>query len=183
MSDLEVSPRTLIRRAQRGDAASFGMLVRQFDPELRVLAHRMLGPSWSEDVLQESYLRAFRAIPRFELGSGSIGGWLYRIVYRSCLDELRRLGRERWQPPELLEQSAADGALEREVSERLDVWTALGSLAAEDRACLVLVDALGFDYASAGEILDVPRGTVASRLNRGRRHVRRALEMPEEVEG
>lgn len=172
----------LVERAKRGDVASFGMLVRRFDPELRVLAHRMLGPSWSEDILQESYLRAFRAVSRFRLGSGSVGGWLYRIVYRGCLDELRRLGRERWQPSELIEQIPASGALEREVGERLDLWAALGELAAEDRACLVLVDALGLDYAGASEILDVPRGTIASRLNRGRRRVRQALLISEEVE-
>ena len=155
--------------------------MRQSDPELRMLAHRMLGPSWNEDVLQESYLRAFQAIPRFQLDSGSIAGWLYRIVYRTCLDELRRIGRQRWQPSELLDETAAAGALENEAAARLDLWAALGSLSVEDRACLVLVDGLGFDYASAGEILDVPSGTVASRLNRGRRRVHEALEMTEEV--
>ena len=158
------------------------MLVRRFDPELRVLSHRMLGPSWSEDILQESYLRAFRAVSRFELHRGSVGGWLYRIVYRSCLDELRRLKREHWQSAELLEDCGVDGATEHVVSERLHVWAALGSLPAEDRACLILVDALGFDYESAAGVLDVPRGTVASRLNRARGLVREALEITEEVE-
>lgn len=182
MNGHDVSPETLIERAQRGDARSFGALVRRFDPELRVLSHRMLGPSWSEDILQDSYLRAFRAVGRFESGRGSVPGWLYRIVYRACLDELRRLGRERWESSELLDGYAADEALERAANERLDLWTVLGSLTAEDRACLVLVDALGFDYASAGEVLDVPRGTIASRLNRARRLVREALELTEEVE-
>lgn len=182
MNDHDVSPQTLIERAQRGDARSFGTLVRRSDPDLRVLSHRMLGPSWSEDILQESYLRAFRAVGRFESGRGSVAGWLYRIVYRACLDELRRLGRERWESSELLEEHAVDEALDHAASERLDLWSVLGSLSIEDRACLVLVDALGFDYESAGEVLDVPRGTIASRLNRARGLVREALELTEEVE-
>lgn len=168
-------PSEIIELARRGDPSAFESVLRRFDGQLRILAHRLLGPMWSEDVLQEAYVRAFRAFPNFEPEGGSVGGWLYRIVYRGCLDQLRRSGRQTWEYGAVDEQLADSSSTESDVTTRVSVWAALGSLTPEERACLVLVDGFGFDYESTGRVLGVPRGTVASRLHRARPVVRQKL--------
>jgi RNA polymerase sigma-70 factor (ECF subfamily) len=71
-----------VARAQSGDAAAFEQLVRTVDKEVRAFSNRLLGPAWSEDVVQEAYLRAFRGLSRFRAEQGSFQSWIYRIVYR-----------------------------------------------------------------------------------------------------
>jgi RNA polymerase sigma-70 factor (ECF subfamily) len=158
----------------RRDERAFAELVREHDEGLRALAYRLLGDrDRMDDALQEAYVKAFRALPRFR-GESSLGTWLYRIAYNACLDELRRartvvpLERAAEQPdpaPALPERTATGDALAR----------ALATLAHDDRAAVLLVDAQGFDYESAAEVLGVPAGTVASRLNRARAQLRRVL--------
>lgn len=169
----EIDPRT-VARARRGDEHAFAALVRHYDEGLRALAFRLLGDrTRMDDALQEAYVRAYRALPRFR-GDAALGTWLYRIAYNACLDELRRTrdvvgldaARERAHEPEPL-----DG-----ISAREALGAALGTLEPEERAAVLLVDAQGFDYRSAGEILGVPEGTVASRLSRARAELRAALE-------
>jgi RNA polymerase sigma-70 factor (ECF subfamily) len=150
-------------------------LVRHYDPGLRALAYRIVGdPDRMDDALQEAYVHAFRALPRFR-GDSAIGTWLYRIVYNACVDELKRARnvvplesiRERTDP--------RPGAAET-IPLRRDLAAALGGLSPDDRAAILLVDAQGFDYRSAAEIVGVPEGTIASRLNRARAILRRFLD-------
>lgn len=172
----EIDPRT-IRRAKRGDQAAFAAIVRHYDAGLRRLAYRLLEDrDRMDDALQEAYVKAFRGLPRFRGGS-SLGTWLYRIAYNACLDEHRRARsvvpiesvRERPDPrPGVPERTMASDLLAR----------ALSTLSQEDRAAVLLVDAQGFDYESAGTILGIPAGTVASRLNRARAQLRDALDEP-----
>jgi RNA polymerase sigma-70 factor (ECF subfamily) len=173
-------PQTLLRRARRGDQSAFAALIRHYDLDLRALAYRVLGDrDRMDDALQEAYLRAFHALPRFR-GEAGPATWLYRIVYNACLDELRRernvvpLERIRDRPdprPSFTETLPVRSRLEE----------ALAELAPPDRAAVLLVDAYGFDYSSAAEILGVPEGTVASRLNRARAILRATLD--ERLEG
>ncbi|HET7146390.1 MAG TPA: sigma-70 family RNA polymerase sigma factor [Gaiellaceae bacterium] len=164
----------LIARARRGDDGAFTALIRRHDDELRALAYRLLGNrTQMDDALQEAYVKAYRALPRFR-GDAAFGTWLYRIVYNACLDALKRTRdvvpldsvRERPDP--------RPGAGER-IPTRSALADALAELEPADRAAVLLVDAQGFDYRSAGEVLGVPEGTVASRLNRARSHLRGAL--------
>jgi RNA polymerase sigma-70 factor, ECF subfamily len=165
----------ILRRARRGDQRAFAQLVRHYDDGLRALAYRLLGDrDRMDDALQEAYVDAFRALPGFR-GEAEFGTWLYRIAYTACLDELRRTRtvvpldsvRDRVDPsPTTDERVAARG----------DLGAALATLPPEDRAAVLLVDAQGFDYRSAAEILGVPEGTVASRLNRARGALRRHLD-------
>jgi RNA polymerase sigma-70 factor (ECF subfamily) len=172
----------LLERARKGDRDAFVALIRRHDQGLRALAYRLLGDrDRMDDALQEAYFRAFRALPRFR-GAADVGTWLYRITYNACLDERGRARRA----PELSLDDAAerdDGRPELSVSlsGRNDLAEALDALAPADRAAVLLVDAQGFDYASAGRVLGVPAGTIASRLNRARRALRRALA--EQLEG
>jgi len=165
------------------DTGAFEQLVRELDPGMRAFSHRVLGPAWSEDVLQDAYLRAFRSLPRYRRAQGPFRSWLYRIVYRCCLDELRSRSRRPLPWDSALDALPAP-PVDASTAVRDELWRALGELSGEERACVMLVDALGFDYEDAAEILEVPRGTVASRLNRARALLRRALgEFLPETEG
>lgn len=168
----DVDPETLAR-AQRGDQRAFEALVRHYDPGLRALAFRLLGDrTRMDDALQEAYVKAFRALPGFR-GDSSPGTWLYRIAYNACLDELKRT-RAVVDIDTVRERNLAVDPADA-FSVRQTLADALDELAPEDRAVVLLVDAEGFDYRSAAEVLGVPAGTVASRLNRARAALREAL--------
>jgi RNA polymerase sigma-70 factor (ECF subfamily) len=129
-----------------------------------------------DDALQEAYLRAYRALPRFR-GEATFGTWLYRIAYNVCLEELARSQRVRLVPLEgATEPSGHQADVAETVSARSGLALALAALPPEDRAVVLLVDAQGFDYRAAGEVLGVPEGTIASRLSRARASLRRVLD-------
>jgi RNA polymerase sigma-70 factor (ECF subfamily) len=143
--------------ARSGDHDAFLRLVEPHDRGLRALAYRMLGDrDRMDDVLQEAYVRAFRGLPRFR-GDSSFATWLYRIAYNVAFEELRRSRRlhvvgfeDVGEPPDRRPDPADEVAL------RTGLADALAGLAPEDRAAVLLVDAQGFDYRAAGEILGVP---------------------------
>jgi RNA polymerase sigma-70 factor (ECF subfamily) len=125
-------------------------------------------------------VKAFRALPSFR-GSARLGTWLYRIAYNACLDELAR-GPRIVPLPLAVAESAPDLQLgtEAQVEGRVVLAEALAALPVADRAVVLLVDAHGFTYDEAAEILGVPPGTIGSRLNRARAALRRALGNPTE---
>jgi RNA polymerase sigma-70 factor (ECF subfamily) len=177
----ELAP-AVLDRARRGDAAAFATLIRHYDPSLRSLAYRLLGDRHrTDDALQETYMKAFRALPNFR-GESKLGTWLYRITYNVCLDELERSARTPHvslaEVPEPVETGPpADEAL----TSRYALAAGLEALPPDDRAAVLLVDRDGFDYRAAGVLLGVPEGTVASRLNRARASLRDMLRPPAEA--
>jgi RNA polymerase sigma-70 factor, ECF subfamily len=162
-----------IPQAGRLDADAFVLLLREYDLRHRRLAFRLLGDrDRMDDVLQDAYARAFRALPRFR-GRATLGTWLYRIVYNACLDELRRSGaRKEVSLDEWRERGSGATA---SVEERLDLEAALAALPVELRAVVLLIDADELSYDEAAEILGIPPGTVASRLSRARDALKGAL--------
>lgn len=170
--------RTLLRAAQRGDRRAFVELVRSHDRGFRALAYRLLQDRDAvDDVLQEAYVKAYVALPRFR-GASSVKTWLYRIVYNASLDELARR-----RPSAELDAGLADprGDPSEAVAERARLASALGSLSPEERTVVLLVDAEGLTYEEAASVIDAPAGTVASRLSRARSALRRALREEEGV--
>jgi RNA polymerase sigma-70 factor (ECF subfamily) len=166
----------VLDRARDGDHEAFTAVVRLYDRRLRGLAYRVLGdPDGMDDALQEAYVRAFRALPRFR-GDARIGTWLFRITYNACLDELARKRKVTHVPlDELVEQASAGPEPGEAYGARAELASAFASLSEDERAVVFLVDVEGFDYSGAAQILGVPVGTVASRLNRARRALRSAL--------
>jgi len=167
----------VLARARGGEAAAFAEVVGHYDQRLRALAFRLLGDrDRMDDALQEAYVKAFRALPRFK-GESALGTWLYRITYNACLDELRRhrvvVPLFPHGGPEPV--SPAPGPAEVAVG-RGDLASALAALPVDQRTAVLLVDAYGLDYAEAAEVLGVRQGTVASRLSRARQALRRTLE-------
>jgi RNA polymerase sigma-70 factor (ECF subfamily) len=129
-----------------------------------------------DDALQEAYVRAFRALPRFR-GDARVGTWLFRITYNACLDELAKTRKTTHVPlDELVERASEDPELENSLDARRELTSAFGTLSPDERAAVFLVDVEGFDYAAASRVLGVPVGTVASRLNRARKTLRTALQ-------
>lgn len=166
----------VLERARDGDHDAFAAVVRLYDRRLRGIAFRVLGDrDRMDDALQEAYLRAFRALPRFR-GDARVGTWLFRITYNACLDELAR-GRKTTYVPldELVEQASDDADVEDALDARGEVAAALAELSPDERAVIFLVDVEGFDYSAASRVLGIPVGTVASRLNRARAALRSAL--------
>jgi RNA polymerase sigma-70 factor (ECF subfamily) len=164
----------VLDRARHGDPEAFAIVVRHYDPALRALAYRLVGDrDRMDDALQEAYVKAFRALQGFR-GRSRLGTWLHRIVFNACLDELRREP-----PPSVVPLDDTAGAVTADhadlVAGREELEQALAELTPHDRAVVVLVDSQGFDYHAAAEVLGIPPGTVASRLNRARAVLRRAL--------
>jgi RNA polymerase sigma-70 factor (ECF subfamily) len=138
----------------------------------------------AEDLMQETYARAFRAWRSFQPGT-NLRAWLLRILTNLNIDR----GRRQQRTPDLqpmeegdyflynrLEEAGDSG--EERVDERLSQDDAVGALSAvphDFRDVLVLVDLGDFSYADAAQILDIPIGTVMSRLHRGRRILKREL--------
>jgi RNA polymerase sigma-70 factor (ECF subfamily) len=172
----------LVARIVAGDRGAFRELVVRHDDRLRSLAARMLaGDRYRiDDVMQEAYVRAYRALPDFR-GDADLGTWLYRITTTACLDELRR-GKRRPEPVDLTtwERPSARSGPEQQVTTADTVARALASLPEDQRAAVVLVDGEGLDYEQAAGILGVAHGTLASRLSRARATLRSLLTAPEE---
>jgi RNA polymerase sigma-70 factor, ECF subfamily len=162
--------------ARSGDVHAFTALVEHYDHRLRVLAfHLLADPYATDDALQDVYVKAFRALPGFA-GRSSLGTWLTRITYTTCIDHLRRRARlvpmPDLEPVDCIPQGPDPTD---DLSDRRHVREALRQLPPEQRAVVVLVGVQGLDYERAAEILDVPIGTIASRLSTARRILRTAL--------
>jgi len=157
------------------------------DQVYRVARHLVGSREEAEDLMQETYARAFRSWRSFQPGT-NLRAWLLRILTNLNIDRGRRQQRTPDQQP--LEESdyflynrleaAADGGTsdEQRVVERLsqnDVVSALSEVPHDFRDVVVLVDIGDFTYADAAQILDIPIGTVMSRLHRGRRILKQAM--------
>jgi RNA polymerase sigma-70 factor (ECF subfamily) len=166
----------VLERARDGDRDAFAAVVGLYDRRLRGIAFRVLGDrDRMDDALQEAYLRAFRALPRFR-GDARVSTWLFRITYNACLDELARARKTTHVPlDELVEQASDPLELDDELDARGEIAERLAELSPDERAVVFLVDVEGFDYAAASRVLGIPVGTVASRLNRARGALRSAL--------
>ena len=98
----------VLERARDGDHDAFAAVVRLYDRRLRGIAFRVLGDrERMDDALQEAYLRAFRALPRFR-GDARVSTWLFRITYNACLDELARARKTTHVPLDEVVEQASD---------------------------------------------------------------------------
>lgn len=146
---------------------------------LHALAVRMLGDHHAaEDAVQEASLRALRALDGFR-GDASMATWLYHITSNVCLDEQRRR-RVRPVAIDTGDESAphlqrVDDDFADATASNADLDRALATLPASQRQALLLTDGWGLDYAAAGALLGVAKGTVGSRVFRAKRVLRAAL--------
>jgi RNA polymerase sigma-70 factor (ECF subfamily) len=173
------------------DQATFEDDVMEFVPQLYSAALRMTrNPADAEDVLQEAMLKAYRGYHSFTAGT-NLKAWLYRILTNTYINAYRRESRR---PTEVelgeledlylfkrlgeTETGGAARSAEEEALDRFvdtDIRDAVESLPDNFRIPVLLADVEGFSYKEIAEIMDVPIGTVMSRLHRGRKALQRAL--------
>jgi len=182
----ESSPRQLATEAR--DRVRFEEEALELSDQVYSVARRLSGSrEEADDLVQETYARAFRAWRSFQPGT-NLRAWLFRILTNLNIDRGRRIQRSPdTQPLEendyflynRLEEATSDANVdERRVVERLsqnDTVAALADLPHDFRDVVLLVDLADFTYSDAAQILDIPIGTVMSRLHRGRRILKRTL--------
>ncbi|NEC36625.1 RNA polymerase sigma factor SigM [Streptomyces rubrogriseus] len=170
-----VTDQELLARHVEGDPDAFGELVRLHRDRLWAVALRTLGDrEEAADAVQDALVSAYRAAHTFR-GQAAVTTWLHRITVNACLDRARKAASRKTAPvddTERLEQllephESASAPAERNDLHR-QLLEALGTLPADQRAALVLVDMQGYPVAEAARILDVPSGTIKSRCARGR---------------
>ncbi len=173
------------------DQATFAEDAMPFMDALFTAAMRMThNAADAEDLVQETYLRAYRGYPRFEAGT-NLRAWLYRILTNTYINSYRSKQRR---PVESdlgevedlylyrrlggLEASERGRSAEDELMDLVtdaEVKAALDELPEQFRVAVLLADVEGFSYKEIAEILDIPIGTVMSRLHRGRKGLQRLL--------
>ena len=156
--------------------------------ELYGAALRMTrNPSDAEDLVQETFLRAYRGFAGFEEGT-NIRAWLHRILSNAFINTYRKKQRQpqtvsdeevpEWYLYEKLSAAGAEPSAEARVIESLpdeDVQAALDAIPEQFRVAVLLADVEGLSYKEIAEMLEIPIGTVMSRLHRGRRALEKAL--------
>jgi RNA polymerase sigma-70 factor (ECF subfamily) len=167
--------RALVEQAKRGDREAFTRLAFELSDRLFAVAHRILRDfDAAGDALQVTLLRIWRDLPTLR-DPNRVEAWAYRILLRACHDQLRKQNRQA--PP--LHLLVADGAAEDPaiaIADRDQLDRAFRTLTAEQRAAIVLQYYGDLTLPQIAEVLQVPLGTVRSRLHYARRALRSAIE-------
>lgn len=180
MSDIEPD---LLRRCREGDQAAWRDLVSEHGRKVFNLAYRFMGRvDEAEDVTQETFVKVYRSLDRFRQSDGSFPAWLMTVARNQAIDRYRQRREERLRvtdAPAALEAASSEEqgplkSLEREERARF-VHRGLRSLPQALREPLILCDLEGLSYEEAASALEMPLGTVKSRINRGRLELARRL--------
>jgi RNA polymerase sigma-70 factor, ECF subfamily len=175
----------LVERCLQGEESAWEDLVKVHTKRVYAICYRFTGSDpAAQDLTQEVFLRVFRSLRTFRVGEGSFVVWLGRLARNLLIDHYRRTKSERVtdsieeQLPMLEEKTAAIGRTEgmlagREASEVLQAG--LQKLSPELREAVILRDLEELEYKDIAQVLNVPEGTVKSRLNRGRAELARVL--------
>jgi RNA polymerase sigma-70 factor (ECF subfamily) len=167
----------LIARTAQGDRDAFAELMRRHEDMVFAVCLRiMTNREAALDAVQETFITLFRKADRFR-GDSSVSTWLYRVATNTCLDQLRKQRRRAADPlPEHHDPAdAAAGDPFSSVELRPSIEAALATIPEEFRAAVVLSDVHGLGMDEISRILDVPVGTVKSRIYRGRRQLAEVL--------
>lgn len=175
--------RSLVAAAQGGDRAALEVLLRRHYDRVHAVCRRILHHEQdAADATQDALFAAVRGLASFD-GDAAFGTWLYRIATNTCLDQLRRRKRRPTAPLDAIAETA-DYVLTGDhhgvpfdltVVDHLELQAALARLPEDFRVAVVLRDVADLDYADIASTLDVPIGTVRSRIARGRALLARSL--------
>jgi len=187
MSDREID-RQLVERAQRGDKQAFSLLVEKYQRKLaRLLSRFIRDPAEVEDVTQEAFIKAYRALPAFR-GDSAFYTWLYRIGINTAKNYLMAMGRRAPTSTEV-EAEEAEGLdegeqlrdintpesllLSREIAETVNAT--IEKLPEELRKAIQMREIEGMSYEDIAQAMDCPIGTVRSRIFRAREAIAEQL--------
>ena len=186
----------LVESCRTGDLNAFDILVERHQNRIFIVCYWMLGNrDEAADAAQDAFVRAFRSLANFR-GDSAFGTWLHRIAVNSAIDatqrrkrapvlysDLQPVGEERDDPePDASTQPLHDPALLALREEKRDaVRSALATLPEHYRVVLVLFDIEGYSYEDIAHALNLPLGTVKSRISRARLSLRERLESSREL--
>ena len=188
MSDREID-QLLVERVQRGDKQAFGLLVSKYQRKLgRLLSRLIRDPAEVEDVAQETFIKAYKALPAFR-GDSAFYTWLYRIGINTAKNFLVSQGRRAPTTTDFDSEEAetfedADQLRDNNTPERLlmtkqigdTVNVAMEALPEELRTAIVLREIEGLSYEEIATIMECPIGTVRSRIFRAREAISEKLK-------
>jgi RNA polymerase sigma-70 factor (ECF subfamily) len=180
------SDEELVARSIGGDVESFNQLILRWERPIFALAYRVIGREEdARDVCQETFLRAFRALPGFK-GQAKFSSWLYRIALNLCRDWIRRQRRAPvMQPPEgvelvdLVSEHGPSESIEQLVARQelsAIVEQAMAFLPEEQRTAIILKEYHGMTFQEIADLQGCPLSTVKTRLYQGLAVLRRHLE-------
>lgn len=176
----DLSDRDLILRCQDGERAAFEPLVTRYMRRASAFALGWTGNRDDAlDLSQEAFVRAFRAIDRFD-PARPFYPWLHRILKNLCINRLGRTTRRREVPLDDVHDVRAGSLSPVQAAERRElreqVWEAIRRLTEHDREILILREFQGLTYSELASVLGIPTGTVMSRLHHARKRLRSHLE-------
>lgn len=187
---MEPADAELVTRSVRGDLSAFNQIVDRYQSQVYNVAARTLGSRVAaEDVTQETFISAYKAISGFR--GGSLRAWLLRIARNQCFDHLRSIKRrpessleEAFEDTGFVQPASADSlpetqALTAELGRAIS--RAIHALPLDQRITLLTVDVQGLSYEETAEAFGVSIGTVKSRLSRARSKVRDLLAREAEL--
>ncbi|MFA5890592.1 MAG: sigma-70 family RNA polymerase sigma factor [Actinomycetota bacterium] len=174
MSEHE-SDAALLEQLARGERGAFDEIVNRYERRVYAVALRMCAnPDDARDVTQEVFCSALRSLKRFRQ-EARLSTWFHRVAVNASLDYLRKASKRPVAPIDAAEHLASDAAGPEELAgaatRAVEVQRALTQLSGEHRAVLVLHDLQGLDYAEVAAVLDIPVGTVKSRVHRARAEI------------
>jgi RNA polymerase sigma-70 factor (ECF subfamily) len=171
----------LLTDAHRGDRVALTAFVRATQPEVWRLARHLVGPDDADEITQDTYVRAWRALPAFR-GDASARTWLLAIARRACADAVRQKAQRRRLHARVESRSGAPGTADASASGGvLDLLDLVDGLPVERREAFVLTQVLGCSYDEAARIAGVPVGTIRSRVARAREALVEAVRAADAV--
>jgi RNA polymerase sigma-70 factor, ECF subfamily len=193
MSERDQEDQLLINRAQRGDQVAFNALIRKHEARAYQYAFRLTrSQEEAADVVAEAFVRVYNALPNFK-GQSAFGTWIYRIV-TNCFLDLRKKEKAkttsldsgiRTDQGEMERQIEDPSATPHELAERGErekrVERAIRRLPEYQRSMIVMYHGENLSYEEIAAALDLPIGTVKSRINRARMSLRELLVKDEEL--
>lgn len=170
-----MSDENLVLLSQSGDNEAFSQLIQKYSADAYRTAFMVLRDrDGVEDVVQESFLTCYRKIKSFRMES-SFKTWLYRIVVNRCYDRLRKLNREKETLKKMSLHIRPGHEVSYSIESKLDLRKIVLDLKPEHRLVLTLYYGMDFGVQKVAEILDIPEGTVKSRLHAARNMIKRSL--------
>jgi RNA polymerase sigma-70 factor (ECF subfamily) len=173
----------IIIRAQSGDREAFAILFEQYKNLVYKTAFLMLGASAeAEDALQEIFVQVYKSLSGFDPGKAAFTTWLYRITFNYCLNH-RRKRRHETLPLEGISPALRSEFPGAQLADEEILRQAIGKLTDKQHAVVILRYFWDLPYAEIAQILDIPLGTVKSRLDLALKTLRNVLEEQESGKG
>jgi RNA polymerase sigma-70 factor (ECF subfamily) len=182
----------LVRRCRAGDGAAWEEIVQTYSRRIYNLAYRFTSRAdTAEDLTQEVFIRVYRSLEQYNPKQGDLQNWLMRLARNLIIDDYRK--RQRAPQDEAADDledhqyhlRAAGNTVQREMERRelgVQVQAGIDKLSADLRTCVILRDIEELSYQEIVDLLEIPEGTVKSRINRGRIELAKILRRMRVVE-